>query len=155
MGAFALLTVAVAVTTGWATDRGGPRSVRTKLLLVALTVAAQFLLVVVAPVVRTPVGFGALVGWCSLSLGVAVPATFSLAVDLVPVPDRGAVGGAATAGAFGVGAPYPLEWDVVAFSRVMAVAILPALLVLGALALRSSGRSLRWRSCSRGSARCW
>jgi MFS family permease len=145
MAAFALLTVAVAVATGWTMDRRGwSRSVRTKLRLVTATVAAQFLLVVAAPLVRTGVGFGALVVWCSLSLGVAVPATFALAVDLVPVPDRGAVGGAATAGAFGVGAVYPLEWDVVAFSRVMAVAILPALAVLGALALRENPLVDRW-----------
>ncbi len=145
MAGFALLTVAVAVATGWTMDRRGwSRSVLTKLRLVTLTVAAQLLLVVVAPLVRSPAGFGALVVWCSLSLGVAVPATFALAVDLVPVPDRGAVGAAATAGAFGIGAVYPLEWDVVAFSRVMAVAIVPALVVLGTLAVRENALVARW-----------
>jgi len=145
MAGFALLTVAVAVATGWTMDRRGwGRSVRTKLRLVTLTVAAQFLLVAVAPAVRSPLGFGALVVWCSCSLGVAVPATFALTVDLVPVPDRGAVGGAATAGAFGVGALYPLEWDVVAFSRTMAVVIVPALVVLGVLAFRENPLVARW-----------
>ena len=145
MAVLAVLTVVVALVTGWTMDRRGwSRDVRTKLRLVTGVVALQFVLTLVAPWVRSVPAFGAWVVVCSVSLGVGVPASFGLTTDLVPVPDRGRVAGAATAIAFGLGAVYPLEWSVEGFSRVMVAAIAPAVLALGYLAFRENPLVERW-----------
>jgi MFS family permease len=62
-----------------------------KLRLIVAVVAAQAILTGIIPLVQTRGVFTAWVFFASLALGVGVPATFSLAVDLVPVRDRGLV----------------------------------------------------------------
>jgi hypothetical protein len=138
MAGLALATLAVAVLTGVAMDRRGwSRDVRTKLRLLLGVVVVQFGLTLVAPAIRTVPAFGAWIAVASIGLGVGFPVSFSLAIDLIPVPDRGYVAAAITAIAYFAANAYPLSWSIEVFSRLMVAAMIPGLLVLGALA---SGR---------------
>ncbi|QPV62698.1 MFS transporter [Halosimplex litoreum] len=140
MGALALVTFAAAVGFGILMDRRGwSRELRTKLRALFAVLCVQFVLTMAAPHVRDPAAFGAWIVAASVSMGVGFPVTFSLTIDFVPVRDRGYVAAAATAVAYFAGNVYPLEWSIGAFSRVMAVAMVPGLVVLGALALRDLG----------------
>ncbi|WP_439028344.1 MFS transporter [Haloarchaeobius sp. DT45] len=137
MAVLALATVAVALPMGWLFDRRGwSADLDVKLRLVFGVVVVQTVLTAVAPFVRSVPGFYAWVLACSVALGVGVPATFGLAVELVPVPDRGWVGAAIAGSSFFLAAIYPLEWNVGAFSRVMVAAMVPALGLLGFLVVR-------------------
>jgi MFS family permease len=138
MAALALLTFGVAVATGATMDRRGWSSdLLVKLRLLFGVVALQFLLTLVAPGVRSVAAFGAWILLASVALGVGIPASFGLTVDLIPVEDRGYVAAAVTAAAYFAANVYPLDWRVEVFSAVMVAAMAPGLVVLGALA---SGR---------------
>jgi MFS family permease len=92
MAALALCTLVVAVATGVTMDRRGwSRDLRTKLRLLFGVVVVQFALTLVAPAIRTVPVFGAWIVLASIGLGVGFPVSFSLAIDLVPVSDRGYV----------------------------------------------------------------
>src|SRR6056297_3484295 len=109
MAALALLTFAVAVAVGVAMDRRGwSADLLVKLRLLVGVVALQFVLTLVAP-------------------AAGIPASFGLAVDLVPVVDRGYVAAAITAAAYFAANVYPLEWRIESFSAVMVAAMLPGL----------------------------
>lgn len=136
MGALALLVAVVAVAVGVALDRRRA-DLYAKLRLLLAVVVLQLVLTPVAPRVSTRAGFAAWVVGCAVSLGAGLPAAFGTAVDLVPVPDRGAVGAAVAGLTFFAAAVYPLSWDVGSFSRALTAAMLPAVPVLAALA---SGR---------------
>mgnify|MGYP006279847781 CR=1 FL=1 len=139
MAALALCTLVVAVVTGVTMDRRGwGTDVRTKLRLLFGVVLLQFLLTVAAPHIRTVPAFGAWIALASVGLGVGFPVSFSLAVDCVPAPDRGYVAAAITAIAYFAANAIPLTWSIDVFSRLMIVAMVPGLLVLG---LVISGRS--------------
>ncbi|MEA5389272.1 hypothetical protein VB779_21170 [Haloarculaceae archaeon H-GB11] len=101
MAALALVTLVVAAVTGVTMDRRGwSTDLRTKLRLLFGVVCVQFALTLVAPMVRTVPAFGAWIVFASIGLGVGFPVSFSLAIDLVPVPDRGYVAAAITAIAY-------------------------------------------------------
>ena len=132
MASLALSTLAVAVVTGVTMDRHGwSTELRTKLRLLFGVVALQFLLTLVAPEIRTVPAFGAWILAASIGLGVGFPVSFSLAIDLIPVPDRGYVAAGITAIAYFAANAIPLSWSIDVFSRVMVAAMLPGLLVLG------------------------
>lgn len=138
MAALALLTLAVAVLTGVAMDRRGwSGDLRTKLRILFAVVVLQFVLTLVAPAIRTVPSYGAWIVAASVGLGVGFPVSVSLAVDLIAVPDRGYVAAAITAVAYFAANAVPLEWSIDVFGRVLALAMVPGLLVLGVLA---SGR---------------
>ena len=138
MAGLALCTLAVAVATGVTMDRRGwSTDLRTKFRLLFGVVVVQFVLTLVAPSIRSVPGFGAWVVAASVGLGVGFPVSFSLAIDLIPVADRGHVAAAITAIAYFAANAYPLSWSVDVFSRLLVAAMLPGLLVLGVLA---SGR---------------
>ena len=141
MAGLALCTLVVAVATGITMDRRDwSTDLRTKLRLLLGVVLVQFALTLVAPGIRTVPGFGAWIVAASVGLGVGFPVSFSLAVDLVPVPDRGYVAAAITAIAYFFANAIPLSWSVDVFSRLMVVAMLPGIAVLAVLA---SGRVAR------------
>nr|WP_256401974.1 MFS transporter [Haloarchaeobius litoreus] len=141
MAGLALCTLLVAVVTGVTMDRRGwSTDLRTKLRLLLGVVLVQFCLTLVAPVIRTVPGFGAWILVASVGLGVGFPVSFSLAIDLVPVPDRGYVAALITAVAYFLANAIPLTWSVETFSRLMVAAMLPGILVLVILV---SGRSDR------------
>jgi MFS family permease len=141
MAALALCTLVVAVTTGVTMDRRGwSRALRTKLQVLFGVVCVQFVLTLVAPEIRTVPAFGAWIVAASIGLGVGFPVSFSLAIDLVPVPDRGYVAAAITAIAYFSANAIPLSWSVDVFSRVMVAAMVPGLLALTVLSFARIGR---------------
>jgi MFS family permease len=132
MAALALATLVVAVATGVVMDRRGwSTAFRTKLRILFGVVGVQFLLTLIAPHIRTVPAFGAWIIAASIGLGVGFPVSFSLAIDLVPVPDRGYVAAAITAIAYFGANAIPLSWSIDVFSRVMVAAMIPGLVVLG------------------------
>jgi hypothetical protein len=134
MASLALVTLVVAAVTGVTMDRRGwSTDFRTKLRLLFGVVCLQFALTFVAPTIRTVPEFGAWIVLASIGLGVGFPVSFSLAMDLVPVPDRGYVGAAITAIAYFFANAIPLSWSIDVFSQLMIVAMAPGLLVLGIL----------------------
>lgn len=138
MAALALCTLVVAVATGVTMDRRGwSTDLRTKLRLLFGVVLVQFALTVLAPGIRSVPAFGAWIVVASVGLGVGFPVSFSLAVDLVPPPDRGYVAAAITAIAYFAANAIPLSWSVEVFSRVMTVAMVPG---IAALVVLISGR---------------
>lgn len=138
MAGLALCTLIVAVGTGVTMDRRGwSTDLRTKLRLLLGVVSVQFALTLIAPSIRTVPAFGVWIVAASIGLGVGFPVSFSLAIDLIPVPDRGYVAAAITAVAYFAANAYPLAWSIDVFSRLMVAAMVPGLLVLAVLA---SGR---------------
>jgi len=134
MAAMALLTVVVAVAAGVTLDRREwSTDLRTKLHILFGVLLLQFALTVVAPHVRSVAGFGAWIGLASVGLGVGFPVSFSLAVDLVPVPDRGPVAAAITALTYFAANAIPLSWSIEVFSAVMVTAMVPGLLAVALL----------------------
>ncbi|ELZ32421.1 major facilitator transporter [Halogeometricum pallidum JCM 14848] len=141
MAALALVTLVVAAATGMTMDRRGwSTNLRTKLRLLFGVVCVQFALTVVAPMIRTVPAFGAWIIFASIGLGVGFPVSFSLAIDLVPVPDRGYVAAGITAIAYFLANAIPLSWSVDVFSQLMVAAMAPGLLVLGVLSFTSFNR---------------
>ena len=141
MAALALATLVVAVLTGLLMDRRGwSTDLRTKLRLLFGVVCLQFLLTLVAPHVRSVPAFGAWILLASLGLGVGFPVSFSLAIDLIAVPDRGYVAAAITAIAYFAANAVPLTWSIETFSTLMVAAMAPGIVVLAVLV---SGRSER------------
>lgn len=134
MATLALCTLVAAVVTGVTMDRTGwSTDLRTKLRLLFGVVCLQFVLTLVAPAIRTVPAFGAWIVLASIGLGVGFPVSFSLAIDFVPVPDRGYVAAAITAIAYFFANAIPLSWSIDVFSRLMVAAMLPGLVVLGVL----------------------
>ena len=141
MAGLALCTLVVAVVTGVTMDRRGwSTDLRTKLRLLLGVVIVQFVLTAVAPGIRTVPAFGAWIVVASIGLGVGFPVSFALAIDLVPVPDRGYVAAAITAIAYFFANAIPLSWSVDVFSRLMVVAMVPGIAVLAVLASGRVGR---------------
>ena len=141
MAALALVTLVVAVVTGVTMDRRGwSRHLRTKLRLLFGVVCVQFALTLVAPMIRSVPAFGAWIVLASIGLGVGFPVSFSLAIDLIPVPDRGYVAAAITAIAYFFANAIPLSWSVDVFSQLMVAAMAPGLLALGILSFTSFDR---------------
>lgn len=137
MAALAFVAFIVAIAVGTVLDRRGwSRDLDVKLRLLWGVIVLQLGLTLVAPHLFNELTFGAWILLCATSLGVGMPVTFSLAIDLVPVEDRGGVAAAATAGAYFLANVYPLQWRIESFSLIMSAAMVPAVLILGVLAFR-------------------
>lgn len=140
MAYFALLTSGVAVLVGLLMRRRGwSESFVVKLRLAFLVVLVQTLLTAVAPLVRTEGGFLAWIVVGSLAMGVGVPATFGLTVDLVPVRHRGLFGALVTAGAFFPAAVFSSNWQIEQLARQMLPPMVGGVLTLGLLAFGGLG----------------
>lgn len=135
MGALALLTCVVALAFGWLMQRRGwSQQLIPKLRLAWAVVLAQTLLTIVAPLLRSEAGFYAWIVVASCALGIGVPATFSLTVDLIPTRHRGYVAALITAAAYLAANLLPADWTIETFSAQMLL-IMPAGVVgLGILA---------------------
>lgn len=116
MAYLALITSVVAITFGLIMMRlGWSRQFRTKLRLAFGVVVAQTLLTVLVSAVRSEAGFLAWIVAASAALGVGVPATFSMTVDLVPVRYRGLAGAWITAAAYFPAAVLSANWTIEQF----------------------------------------
>lgn len=116
MALLAVFTSAIALAVGWAMQRQGLSSrFFTKLRLACAVVVVQTALTALVPLVQSPRGFLAWIIIASAALGVGVPATFGLTVDLIPTRDRGYVGAIVTAGAYFAAAVLSTRWTIDAF----------------------------------------
>lgn len=132
----ALITTMVAISTGWLMmRRSWSQQLITKLRFAFAVVLVQTLLTAAAPFIRTQPQFLAWIVVASLALGVGVPATFGLTVDLIPVGDRGLAAALITAGAYFPAAVFSGVWTIETLSAQMVAVMAPATVALGLVAL--------------------
>ncbi|MCZ7574691.1 MAG: hypothetical protein M5U01_39580 [Ardenticatenaceae bacterium] len=113
MALLALLTCLVALLFGLLMQkRGWSQQLITKLRLALVVVLVQTILTAVAPFIRQELSFLAWIAIASGALGVGVPVTFSLTVDLIPTRDRGYVAAGITAAAYFAAAAAPPIWTI-------------------------------------------
>ena len=137
MALLALLTCAVALLTGWQMQRRGwSQRFIIKLRLAFAVVCCQTVLTVLAPFIRSEVMLLAWLAVCSVALGVGVPATFSMTVDLIPTRDRGYAAALITATAYFVGSVFAAPWRIERFSLQLVGPVLLGSVMLGVLAFR-------------------
>lgn len=135
MALLAIVTSVVALGFGLLMQRRDwSRRFVLKIRLAFAVVVAQAALTAIAPSIRDETGLLAVIAATSVALGVGVPATFSLAVDLVPVRDRGYVAAAITGGAYFFAAVFSSTWLIERFARQILWLMLAGAAGLGALA---------------------
>ncbi len=135
MAYLALITSVTAIVFGlWMMRRGWSRDFRFKLRCAFAVVLAQTILTALAPVIRSEAAFLAWIVAASLALGVGVPATFSMTVDLVPRRDRGMTAALVTAGAYFPAAVFSSTWTIEQFSAQILGVMVAGSLGLGVLA---------------------
>lgn len=105
-----------------------------RLRLAFIVIASQTVLTALAPSLRTETAFFGWVIATSLALGVGVPVTFSLTLDLIPVRDRGYAAGLITALAYFVAEVFSTTWTIDQFAGQMLLMMIPGALGLGGLA---------------------
>lgn len=139
MAGMALGALAVAVSTGRTMDRRRwSTDLVLKLKIISGVIGIQTVLTVLAPQVGSPVHFFAWVATASVAIGVGIPTTFSLIGDFVAIRHRGPVAAFMAGAAFFAAALYPFEWHLEEFATVMTVAMVPAWIVISAIAFRPS-----------------
>lgn len=133
MALLALLTCLVALYTGTQISR---RKVGffSKLRLAFLVILAQTILTPIAPGIRVPAVYIAWIAACSVTLGVGVPVTFSLTIDLVPRGWRGEIAALITALAYLAANAVPASWTVEEFTRPLLWIMPVGLVSLGLIA---------------------
>ena len=145
MALLAVVTAAVAVAVGlWMGRAGVGRDLVRKLRIATAVVAGQTLLTVVAPSVASEGAFLAWVLCTAVALGVGVPVTFSLAVDLVPVRHRGLAAAGVTAIAYAFAPLGSGDWTIEPLARTFAVGMLLGTATLAALAWRDTPLVRAW-----------
>ena len=139
----AVITCLTALAFGWWMQRRGwSTQLLSKLQLALGVILVQTVLTAVAPHLTSSTGFLIWIVICSLTLGVGVPATFSLTTDLSPVRDRGYVAAAITAVAYSMAALFAGGWQIEPFSRAMLLIMVPGVLGLGlVVGLATMGRT--------------
>lgn len=136
LGGFAVFTAGTAICTGVVMDRRGwGTNLYVKFRILFLALAGQLVLTVSILSVSTTAGLVAWLIGCSLTLGLAIPAGFSLMLDLIPVADRGYVAAVVAGGSFFLAATVPLEWQIEAFVSTATVVLVPAVLGFGLLSV--------------------
>ncbi len=139
MALLALATSLTAVVVGlWMQRKGWSRRLQVKLRLAFVVVAALAALTAAAPAVHSRPVFTLWILCASAALGVGVPATFSLATDLVPVRLRGAAGALITAGAYFPAAVLSPHWTVETFRTALLPWMFAGAAILGLLAFLPS-----------------
>lgn len=135
MAYLALITCVVALSVGWWMKKSGrSNDFLFKLRLAFGVVLAQTLLTFLVAEVRSETAFLTWIVAASIALGVGVPVTFSMTVDLIPVRDRGLAAALITAAAYFAAAVFSSKWQIQAFrSQILGFMTLGALGV-GALA---------------------
>lgn len=135
MALLAVLTCGVALLFGWQMQRRGwSQQFVMKLRLAFAVVCVQTALTMVAPFICHEAGLLAWVGVASLALGVGVPVTFGMTVDLIPARDRGAVAALITAAAYFAGAVFAAPWRIERFSLQLAGVLVGGAVGLGIMA---------------------
>lgn len=140
MAYLALITSVTALAFGALMQRRGwgGRFVL-KLRIVFAVVLVQGLLTAIAPQMRSEQAFFAWIVVAAVALGIAVPVTFGMAVDLIPVRDRGYVAAIITSAAYFPAAILSGGWEI---ERLTAQVLWPTLAgaaFLGVLAFKKFG----------------
>lgn len=132
MAYLALITCVLAVVVGgfmrW---RGWSARFVIKLRLAWLVVCLQTLLTALAPTITSESAFLAWIIAASVALGIGVPATFAMTVDLIPTADRGYVAAAITALAYFAAAVFSTSWRIEAFTTQFLLIMIPGSISLG------------------------
>jgi MFS family permease len=137
MAYLALITSLVALLVGIIMmKRGWSRRFIVKLRLAFGVILVQTILTALAPHLRSESGYLAWIAAASLALGVGVPVTFGMTVDLIPRRDRGYVAAAITALAYFAAPVFSAPWEIENFSRQMLFIMVPAVPILGLLAFK-------------------
>jgi len=135
MAALALLTCAIALGFGFLMQRRGwGREFRLKLRLAFGVVSIQTILTGLAPFIRNEWLLLLWIVVASGTLGVGVPVTFGLTVDLIPTRHRGYVAAAITAAAYFAAAALSSAWQIEAYAAQMLWLMLAGTAGLGLLA---------------------
>jgi MFS family permease len=136
MALLAVVTCASALASGlWMRSRGLGHDLRAKLRVALAVVAVQTLLTLLVGQVASEAAF---VGWlvvAGAAIGAGVPATFGLAVHLVPTRQRGMAAALITAVAYFAAPVASGDWTVEFLATQMAWLMVPGALALAALAL--------------------
>lgn len=145
MGLLALITCITGLAVGWLMRRTGwTRSFLAKMRLATAVVLAQTVLTAAIPWVTSEPAFVAWIVLASLALGVGVPATFSLTVDLIPVRDRGLTAALITALSYFAAAVLSSSWEIEAFRSQALPLMLAGSLGLAVLSFRGCFASAPW-----------
>ena len=135
MAFLALMTCAIALAFGYIMKKlGWSARFRVKLRLAFLVVALQTILTLIAPLVKSESGFFTWIVFASLALGIGMPATFSMTVDLIPRRDRGYAGALITAAAYFAAEVFSSSWLFENFRSQILWVMVPGVLGIGALA---------------------
>jgi hypothetical protein len=137
MAYLALSTSAVALFVGmFLMKRGWSHRFILKLRLAFAVIAGQTILTAAAPHIRTEQGFLTWIVLASIALGVGVPVTFGMTVDLIPRRDRGYIAALVTAVTYFAAPVLSVPWEIENFSRQMLFIMIPGMPVLGLLAFK-------------------
>lgn len=132
MAGFAVVTCLVALTVGWWMTRSGRSAdFRWKAKAALIALSAQTALTGLVLVVHSPAALNLWLLAASIAMGTAVPITFALTVDFVPVPARGWTAGLITAIAYLSANVLPADWQIEVLAAEM-LALMPLGLLLTA-----------------------
>jgi hypothetical protein len=137
MAYLALITSAVALVVGIGMmKKGWSSQFKIKLRLSFAVIVLQTILTAIAPHIRNEGGYLAWIVLASAALGVGVPVTFGMTVDLIPRRDRGYVAAIITAVAYFAAPVLSAPWEIEHFSRQMLLIMIPGVPMLGFLAFK-------------------
>ncbi len=137
MALLAIVTAAVALLFGLLMQRRGwSRQFVTKLRLAFAVVCVQTVLTASTVLIESPALFLTWLMVAAVAIGVGVPVTFSLTVDLVPTRDRGYVAALITAATYFMGAVFAAPWSLERFRAQLLGVMLLGTVALGVLAFR-------------------
>jgi MFS family permease len=137
MAYLALLTSATALVVGIGMMKmGWGKRFIIKLRLSFAVIVLQTILTAIAPYIGSQGGYLTWIIFASLALGVGVPVTFGMTVDLIPRRDRGYVAAIITAIAYFAAPVLSAPWEIEHFSRQMLLVMVPGVPVLGLLAFK-------------------
>lgn len=134
MALLAILTAGIAIAVGWwSRRRGWGSSLRLRMRLAFAVVAVQTILTFLSLQMRSEAAFLTWLVACAAALGVGVPVTFSMTVDLVPRRWRGEAAALITAIAYLAANLLPADWSVESLARPLLWAMPPGVVALGFL----------------------
>jgi MFS family permease len=126
MALLALITCVSALVFGWLMMRmGWGKRFIIKLRVVFAVVLVQLILTAVVLLVQSQTTLLVWMVLASIALGIGMPVTFSMTVDLIPVRDRGYVAAIITAAAYAIANLLPSDWQIEQFR----VQLLPVMLI--------------------------
>lgn len=115
-----------------------------KLRLTWFSIMLQTVLTALVLTVHTEGQFRLWIVFTSLALGVAVPATFSMTVDLILVKHRGMVAAAITGLAYFISAYLLTNWNIEIFTLQFVLIMLPGCIALAILAFVPQSLTQFW-----------